>query len=360
LPGAVARHDIAALDEASRQALESIDAHLKAPDGRSAVSLLRSGIIAEASAVLASDRRVRIVGEGGSGKSAILKRIAIRFPGPVLVLKDDRVQATSWDTHAAANGIALHAGDVALEFATRGACLLAIDGADRMLLSSCKGVVMDLLRGIAASPLRDNWSIVTSARDFQTRDLAAAALAEAGLETGRRILVAGVDQEEVAALKAVMPGLGTLVARSDLGDRNRVLFLLREMLTSPQARTPFTEVTLAAAWATRGATAVPSDPRRDAALAQLGDLLICRPERRPGRADLDPDGLRSLIEEGAIDPDPTRDALALVHDVHEDWVLSRAFERHMQRLPALLRDADEPLWWLRAMRILGQTLLESD
>ena len=74
-----------------------------------------------------------------------------------------------------------------------------------------------------------------------------------------------------------MPGLAALVGRSDLGIRNRVLFLLREMLASPMAGRPYTEVTLAAAWATRGIAAVPSDPRRDAAIAQLGDLLLCRP-----------------------------------------------------------------------------------
>jgi len=360
LPGAAARRDVGSLETTGRQALESIDAALRALDGGSAVSLMRTDIIAEASTALASDRRVRIVGEGGSGKSAILKRLATRFSGPVLVLKDDRVQETSWDAYAANHGIGLNAAKVALEFATRGPCLLAIDGADRMLLSSRKGVVTDLLREIAASPLRGNWSIITSARDFQTRDLAAAALDEAGLETGRRVVVAGVDQEDVTILAAAMPGLATLVGRSDLGDRNRILFLMREILASPHARMPYTEVTLAAAWAIRGEAAVPPDPRRDRALAQLGDLLLTRPERRPGRADLDPNGLRSLVEEETLNPDPTRDALALAHDVHEDWVLSRAFERHSKRLPALLRNADQPLWWLRAIRILGQTLLESD
>ena len=69
-----------------------------------------------------------------------------------------------------------------------------------MLLSSRNGVVTDLFRAIAVSPLRDNWSIITSARDFQARDLAATALAEAGCETGQRVLVGGIDEEEVATL----------------------------------------------------------------------------------------------------------------------------------------------------------------
>ena len=60
--------------------------------------------MAQATAVLVSDRCVRIVGEGGSGKSAIFERIAMLFPGSVMVLKDDRVQPTSWGMHGPSTG----------------------------------------------------------------------------------------------------------------------------------------------------------------------------------------------------------------------------------------------------------------
>jgi hypothetical protein len=360
LPQHSVRRDVETLEAMGRLALDSIEVHLRAPDRQIEVSLIRAEIVADAQGALASDRRVRIVGEGGSGKSAILKRLALAFRGPVLVLKDDRVQAPSWQGYATGLGIGLSASEVALEFATRGPCLLAIDGADRLLLSERRGVVEDLLRGIAACPLRDNWSVVTSARDFQTRDLAAEALSGASLETGRRLAVGGIEAGDVSALAEAIPSLAALTARSDLGNRNRILFLLKEVLSSPHARMPYTEATLAAAWATRGSAAVPPNPRRDAALAQIGDLLVCRMERQPGRADVDAEGLEALQREGAVTTDPIRDALALAHDVHEDWVLSRAFDRHRQDLPALLRRADQPLWWLRAMRILGQILLETD
>jgi ABC-type hemin transport system ATPase subunit len=177
--------------------------------------------------VLRGDGVLRIVGEGGAGKSAVLRRLCERFGTPVLVLKDDRVDGRAWTAFAGQLGVTLSADEVVVEFASRGPCLLAIDGADRLLLSERRPVVEDLLAAISASPLRDRWSIVVSARDFQSRDLAADALAAAGLPAGRRLVVAGVEIEDVQTIGWALPALAAVASRSDLGDRNRILFLLR-------------------------------------------------------------------------------------------------------------------------------------
>jgi hypothetical protein len=198
-----------------------------------------------------------------------------------------------------------------------------------------------------------------SARDFQTRDLVAVALDQAGLaELGRRCAIGSLDAAEIDLLSDVFPTIGALVRRGDLGDRTRILFLLCEVLASPHLPTPYTEIGLAAAWATRGATAEVPQPERDHALAAIGELLLCRPDRRPGRADVSPAGLNQLLAEDVVYAHRTRDTISFTHDVHEDWVLARTFDRHREDFPRLIDDADQPLWWLRAMRLLGQLLLE--
>lgn len=353
-------HDaIAALDAASVAALNAILTHIQGTTSFPALSLLRNKLFTEAKAILLSERCVRLSGEGGSGKSGLLRRLAADFDGRLLMLKDDRVIAQSWESHGVAIGISLSAQQVADELAASGPCLLAIDGADRLLLSPRRGLVLDLLRAIVASPLRDRWSIVTSARDFQTRDLVAVALSEAGLaELGRRCTIGSLDAAEIELLSDVFPAIGGLVRRGDLGDRNRILFLLREVLASPHLPIPYTEIGLAAAWATRGATTETPRPERDHALAAIGELLLCRPDRRPGRADISPEGLNQLLAEDVVYAHPTRDTISFTHDVHEDWVLARTFERHREELPGLIHAADQPLWWLRAMRLLGQMMLE--
>ncbi len=308
--------------------------------------------------ILRADGVLRIVGEGGAGKSAILRRLAERFGTPVLVLKDDRVDGRGWSAFASQLGVDLSADEVAAEFASRGPCLLAIDGADRLLLSERRPVVEDLLAAISASPLRDRWSLVASARDFQSRDLVADALAAASLPAGGRLIIAGVGIEDVPAIGQALPALAAMISRSDLGERNRILFLLREVLASPHLGATATEMQLADSWATRGAASTPPDPQRDRALAQIGDLLLTRPTRRPGRVDLDPEGLLSLEREETVHPAPGRDVILMSHDVHEDWILARTFLSHQTELPTLLRVADEPLAWLRAMRVYGQALLE--
>ncbi len=359
LPSRRVRAGMAALEEAGRAALASIACHIGPRHGEPAgLSLLRSKLVQEGTEVLRAGGVLRIVGEGGAGKSAVLRRLSERFWGPVLVLKDDRVDGRSWSAFAGQLGVTLSTDELAAEFASRGPCMLAIDGADRLLLSERRPVIEDLLAAISTSPLRDRWSIVASARDFQSRDLVADALTKAGLPAGRRLVVAGVEIEDVQAIGQALPVLAAVASRSDLGDRNRILFLLREMLASPHLGATATEVQLADAWATRGAASAPPDPRRDRALAQIGDLLLIRTTRRPGRADVDPEGLLNLEREEAVHLPPGRDAILMSHDVHEDWILARTFLSHQAELPALLRTAEEPLAWLRAMRVYGQALLE--
>jgi hypothetical protein len=352
---------LALLSTSSSEALHAIPTHIQGIATFPALSLLRPEAYREARNILAIERCLRLSGEGGSGKSGMLRRLAAGFDGAVLALRDDRVAASSWATHAGALGLSVGAREVVDELSASGPCLLVIDGADRMLLSTRRGVVLDLLRAIAACPLRERWSIITSARDFQTRDLVANAMEEAGLtDLGRRCAIGSLPNPDIALLSETFPAIGAVARRGDLGDRNRILFVLREVLASPKLPAPCTEIGLAAAWASRGAAAELAQPERDHALATIGELLLCRPDRKPGRADVHPAGLAQLEAEDIVYAHPTRDNLAFTHDVHEDWVLARTFDRHRQNLPELIDNADQPLWWLRAMRLLGQMLLETE
>ncbi|MBS1018738.1 hypothetical protein JK205_07315 [Gluconobacter cerinus] len=359
LPGQRFRDPLARLESASGDALSTIVSHLSLPEPTpTGLSLLRNDLLRAGLADLRAHRTLRIVGDGGVGKSALLRRIAARFDGPTLALKDDRVDARSWSTYTASLGLSVTVEQAVDELAGRGECLLVIDGADRLLLSNRRPVVLDLFRAIADSPLGVRWSILTSARDFQTRDVVSDALTEVGLPTGRRLVVSSVTSEDVWIIGQALPALRSVAARSDLGDRNRVLFLYREMLASQQLGDTATEVQLAEAWATRGLHAQPADPRRDAALSRIGTLLLRRTDQPPTLADLDPEGYLSLQREDTIRLAPGHDRVLLAHDIHEDWLLARAFFNHEVDLPALLQQADEPLAWLRAMRVYGQTLLE--
>lgn len=359
LPSQRSRAPLARLETDSRDGLATIVSHLSLPGSEPAgLSLLRDELFRSGLQGLGEHGVLRIVGDGGAGKSALLRRIAGRFEGPTLVLKDDRVDARSWTAYTASLGQSVSAGEAVDELAARGPCLLAIDGADRLLLSERRPVVIDLFRAIADSPLRSRWSILTSARDFQARDIVATALAEVGLPAGRRMVVTGIDPQDVQIIGRALPALKAVASRSDLGERNRVLFLYREMLASPELGETATEVQLAEAWATRGLHAQPADPARDAALARIGTLLLERPDQPPVQADLDAGACLSLRREGSIHLAAGHDRVMLRHDIHEDWLLARTFLHHETHLPTLLQRADEPLAWLRAMRVYGQALLE--
>lgn len=346
-----AQDDLARVAMAGDAALASIDDTLRL--GSTEITIERPESWKRASEAFAKARVVRLTGDGGTGKSAILKRLAQAFDGPRIVLKDNRVSATSLIQHLSQLGINSNPAELLHLACSDGEALCVIDGADRLLMSAGRGVVLDLFRAIAGSQNAGRWRIVTSARSYQDRDLVADALVEAGItETGTSIAVAGITDADAAFLAKAFPSFAPLLARRDLGRQNRSLFLIRELLKrgTPPAET-WTELDIADAWAS-------GEARRSRALAEIGAVLVSAPARLPGRSEIDPDGLQALIDDGTVLQLPNRDAFRLVYDVHEDWLLARHLNARRRELPAILAGADQPLWWLRAVRLSAQLLLE--
>ena len=189
-------------------------------------------------------------------------------------------------------------------------------------------------------------------------DLVSDALLELETDAGERVDVGGLDDDDAAFLADAVPALRSLLVRADLGGRNRDLFTLREAWLDPGARAVGSEVGLAARWATRGERAMPPTPVRDASIAQIGAQLVASPGALIGRADVAPEGAIILLQENSLHAAAHRDAFVLAHDIYEDWALARTLDRRRAEIPDLLRAADQPLWWLRAVRLVGQVVLE--
>lgn len=168
--------DLARLEDEAANALASIDTSI------AGLSLLRSTLYAKAR-TLSEAKALRIVGDAGCGKSSILARLAT-VTDRRLVIKDDRASGRTWGEYAANLSVKLPAADILEALGARPGAVLAIDGADRLLSTERRGIVVDLLRAVATSATRTHWRIVTTARDIQTRDLVRDALLEVGLEAG--------------------------------------------------------------------------------------------------------------------------------------------------------------------------------
>lgn len=351
--------DVAKLEAASDAALAAIEDSLR--HGETCLSLVRPRLWQALRDGFQETGMVRIVGDGGAGKSGLLRRLGGAFSGPRLVLKDNRITATSLQQHLAQLDIASGIDELLDDLAGPAPALCLIDGADRLLMSERRGVVTDLLAALARSPARQRWKLVTTARTFQDHDLVTSALKDAGFaDQGIALRVKAIDDADASAIAGAFPAFAPLVRRDDLGGQNRSLFLIRELLRSATAPAgAVSEVDMAGAWATASSANTDLSARRSKALSELGRRLAATPGERPARADFDPIGLQALIEEGSVIVLLGRDSVALTYDVHEDWLVARSLDRERARLPDILRAAGEPLWWRRAVRLAGQILLEA-
>ena len=153
--------DIDRLDAFSRAALADIS------DEIAGVRIDRPPVEQAVRQQVARHRLVNVSGLPGCGKSAVLKRRAesLASDGPLLFLKYDRVQGSSWAAFAEFLGLEHRdAAQILAEIGSCGTPTLFIDGIDR-IDPERTNVVTDILRAIKRSDHLENWTVLASSRD---------------------------------------------------------------------------------------------------------------------------------------------------------------------------------------------------
>ena len=118
-------------------------------------------------AKLTTARVVQVRGLPGSGKSVVVRRAVQRAleRGPVLFLKAEQLEGTSWISYATSQGLSgAPLEQLLVEVGAVGTPILFIDAIDR-IEKEHQPVILDVIRAIVESPLLDNWRVVVSLRD---------------------------------------------------------------------------------------------------------------------------------------------------------------------------------------------------
>ncbi|MBF8164729.1 ATP-binding protein [Pseudomonas mendocina] len=137
------------------------------PDDVGGTQLDRTSLLENLDAKLTTARIVQVRGLPGSGKSVVVRRAVQRAleRGPVLFLKAEQLEGTSWISYATSQGLSgAPLKQLLVEIGAAGTPILFIDAIDR-IEKEHQPVILDVIRVIVESPLLDNWRVVVSLRD---------------------------------------------------------------------------------------------------------------------------------------------------------------------------------------------------
>lgn len=137
------------------------------PDDVGGTKLDRAPLLEKLNAKRTTARVVQVRGLPGSGKSVLLRRAveqALRR-GPVLFLKAEQLEGTSWISYANSQGLSgALLEQLLVEIGAAGTPTLFIDAIDR-IEKLHQPIILDVIGTIVESPLLDNWRVVVSLRD---------------------------------------------------------------------------------------------------------------------------------------------------------------------------------------------------
>lgn len=351
---------IDALNEESRHALTSIRDTI---GGRRINRDVVNGQVLDA---LTEVRLVRVVGQHGAGKSAVLKRVALDQPegAPILVLRDLRVTGGGWPAHVAKFGPVFPLATTLREMGLGGARTLFIDGADKMDAAT-QVTINDLLRTIADTTDLDDWRIVMTMREEGAQRVDGWLDPEANAKlSSRTIRVEGFDDQEAVETAEAIPLLRPLLADA----RNYDTVLRRPFFLDALSRLPVaggagvrSEVDLVELWWTHGGADVadfaPAQGRRNV-LLKLGEQLLVKPGAPLPIRDIDPVALDELLRSGVLRHVDEGSTVAFSHDIYEEWVLERDLFDRRADIATAVRDGHQDLQLARPLQLLAAHLLE--
>lgn len=347
--------DLAILQESAIRALAEIENTI---DGLSLPRPTTSTAIAAASA---THRYVQVTGLLGTGKSAALRAFAETYAaqGPVLVLKADRLEGSTWATYAAGLGVDPRLKPLLQEIAAIGTPILFIDGLDRIEIAN-RGIVNDLLNAFASDPDLGQWRVVASVRDNGIEPLRTW-LSPAWARTGASIVeVPSFDDDEAEEIATQRPALRALLfGDAKLQELARRPFFLSALAGLPGAQSIHSEINLIDAWWQRGGYNAPGaraghHQRALLALARSGALTM---GRRIAITDIDPTSIAELRADGIIRDIRVGHTVAFTHDIYFEWAFLHLLIEAGTEWPATLRAVGEPPVLGRVVELLSQSVL---
>ena len=365
LAGALSlRGDIEKLRATAVLALNDIGATIEG------VEVERTRLAALAEQEAKSRRFVQFLGLPGSGKSAVLRAVAINRSavGSVIVLKSDRLVGSSWPEYA--TSIGLKSTDVEpllLELTATGSPTLVVDGLDKIPLPS-RGIVTDLVKTILQSPTLKEWRIMVSLRDSGSEHLRTwlpdNLFRHGGVAT---IDVAGFDDDEASSLAASLPQMRPLLfaANERVREMARRPFFVNVLARSMRAGNPIqasTEIDLVDAWWRRGGYAAEGadTTRRQRALAGLAEQGAATLGRQMRSDGVDANVLNDLITDGILTEIRAGHTIKFAHDIFFEWSFLQILIRRGRDWCGGIRNAGEPPVLGRVVELLSQLTFSTD
>lgn len=357
--------DIQAIQRDSERALSDIKSDIHG------LKLHRPDAYRQTRDALTDGRFIQIVGEPGTGKSALLKEIAEECAriGPIFVLKDSRIHPRGWSAHAHVMKVSDDVSTLLREFGCCGEPILFIDGIDKIIDPAVQLTVNDLVRTIANNDGLFGWRILASVREQNLKHLETwldpDALRKLPLRT---VTVTPLGDNELRVVAGHFPRLRPLLQQA--GGMDVIVkrpFFLAALLTlagrDGSAQLPATEVELLGLWWELGGS-----ERRDSSSAQhrrnvlmvLSEHLVRAPNAAIPIAAVEPEPLEELKSSGVVRDKNLGHSVVFAHDIYEEWALSELLIRHQTDIGEFLRASGEPQVLVRPMQLMGAYALETN
>lgn len=313
---------------------------------------------------------IEIMGEAGSGKSAIAKGVISQLAdeGPVLVLSAKRLPSdiSGWEGLAAHWGIKASLKNIISELSCASTPALFIDGIERISSPGAWLAVNDMLRAIKDHPGYARWRVLITARENSLRYRKQ--LDEHVTEGNFSVVVVGeLSEDEIEDVALHFPHISPLVSKD--GRANKLAtrpFLLDRLIRfgtpSTSSPGPLSEIDLMLQLWTWSGTGSDIDEaailERQNTLVEIGRNSLATSRRETSSIGLSNQGLISLEQDGIIHVDIETRQFQFTHDILEDWALCQALYHDRRSLNEILEQSDQPLWLINAVQLLAQWRLE--
>jgi hypothetical protein len=344
--------------------LDSLNVVLEDVDG---FHVEREILQTEIAEKLNTHRVVSIGGLPGCGKSAVLKRFAqnVASAGPILFIKNDRIDASNWSAFATSFGLSnTDAVSLLQEIGSTGTPILFIDGIDRVRPDH-QGVITDLVNKIATEPTLSHWKVLVSSRDQGLEAFRAwfptALYAKTGIGD---VMVGPFTDDEAKQLAQSKPHLKDLLFGNDnvQSIARRPFFAAVLAYSIPEGTVPQTEVDLIDAWWSRAGHDAVADtiPQRQRALIDIAEHGVGKLGKSIPTRDLKDSThaqIAALKGDHIIRDERGGSLLAFAHDIFFEWAFLRLLIDLGDGWMKVIEEAGEPPLLGRVVGLMAQKAL---